>query len=49
MTGTTLCLTLKTRREPHIEGDEVWLWKAQVAYRHNGVTMMEGFVRKEWR
>jgi hypothetical protein len=44
-----LCLTLKTRREQTTECYEVWLWKDQVEYRQKGVTMMEGFVRKEWR
>ena len=44
-----LCLTVKTRREQTTECYEVWLWKDQVEYRQKGVTMMEGFVRKEWR
>ena len=49
ITGDTLCLTLKTRREPSTECYEVWLRKDQVEYRQNGFTVMEGFVRKEWR
>src|SRR5215831_15660359 len=47
--GNHLCLTLKTRRAPGTECYEVWLWKDQVEYRQNGFTVMEGFVRKEWR
>jgi hypothetical protein len=47
--NNALCLTVKTRREQTIECYEVWLWKDHVEYRQNGMTMMEGFVRKEWR
>src|SRR5262249_10944203 len=43
-----LCLTLKMRRGQTTECYEVWLWKDQVEYRQNRVTMMEGFVRKGW-
>jgi hypothetical protein len=27
---------------------EVWLWKDHVECRHNGATVMDGFVRKAW-
>jgi hypothetical protein len=48
--GNALCLTLKTRKqETTTECYEVWMWKDQVEYRQNGLTMEEGFVRKEWR
>ncbi len=48
--GNTLCLTLKTRKQATTtECYEVWMWKDHVEYRDKGVTVMEGFVRKEWR
>lgn len=48
--GNTLCLTLKTRKqEATPECYEVWQWKDHVEYRENGVPIMTGFVRKEWR
>jgi hypothetical protein len=47
--GNTLCLTLKMRKqETTTECYEVWLWKDQVEYRRDGVTVEAGFVRKEW-
>jgi hypothetical protein len=46
--GNALCLTLKTRKqETTTECYEIWMWKDHVEYRENGLTMMEGFVRKE--
>ena len=48
--GNTLCLTLKTRKQATTtECYEVWMWKDHVEYRENGLAMVEGFVRKEWR
>lgn len=48
--GNALCLTLKTRQqETTTECYEVWMWKDHVEYREKVVTVMEGFVRKEWR
>jgi hypothetical protein len=48
--GNALCLTLKTRKqETTTECYEVWMWKDQIEYRQNGMTMETGFVRKEWR
>jgi hypothetical protein len=46
--GNTLCLTLKTRRDQSTGCYEVWLWKDHVECRHNGATVIDGFVRKEW-
>ena len=48
--GNALCLTFKQRKqETTTECYEVWRWKDHVEYRENGVTLMTGFVRKEWR
>jgi len=48
--GRALCLTLKTRkRDTTTECYEVWRWKDHIEYRENGVSVMTGFVRKEWR
>jgi hypothetical protein len=41
ITGNTLCLTLKARRDQSTECYEVWLWKDHVEYRQNGVTVTE--------
>src|SRR5262249_19926452 len=50
MNGNTLCLILKTRKqETTTECYEVWMWKDHVEYREKGLTMAEGFVRKERR
>ena len=48
--GNTLCWTLTMRKqETTTECYEVWMWKDHVEYRRDGLTMEEGFVRKEWR
>jgi hypothetical protein len=47
--GNTLCRTLTRRRKTTTACSEVLMWKDRVEYRENGVTVMEGFVRKEWR
>ncbi len=48
--GNALCLSLKTRKqETTTECYEVWMWKDHIEYREKGVTVIEGFVRKEWR
>ena len=47
--GQTLCRTLTRRGKTTTVCSEVWMWKDRVAYREQGVTVMEGFVRKEWR
>jgi len=48
--GNALCLTFKKRKQDTTtECYEVWRWKDHVEYRENGVTVMTGFVRKEWR
>jgi hypothetical protein len=48
--GRALRLTLKTRkRDTTTECYEVWRWKDHIEYRENGVSVMTGFVRKEWR
>src|SRR5215470_15715430 len=48
--GNTLCLTLKIhKQETTTECYEVWLRQDQVEYRRDGLTMEEGFVRKERR
>jgi len=48
--GNTLCLTLNIRKqETTTECYEVWLRQDQVEYRRDGLTMEEGFVRKERR
>jgi hypothetical protein len=48
--GNALCLTLTTRKQETTTACyEVWMWHDHVAYRQNGVTMEEGFVRKAWR
>ena len=45
-----LCVTLKTRKQgTTTECYEVWRWKDHIEYRENGVSVMTGFVRKEWR
>ena len=50
ITGHTLCLTLKTRKqETTTECYEVWRWKDHIEYRDNGATVMAGFVRQERR
>ena len=50
ITGHTLCLTLKTRKqETTTECYEVWRWKDHIEYRDNGATVMTGFVRQERR
>ena len=50
ITGHTLCLTLKTRKqETTTECYEVWRWKDHIEYRDNGTTVMTGFVRQERR
>ena len=47
--GNTLCRTLTRRGKTTTTCSEVWMWKDRVEYREKGVTVMEGFVRKEWR
>jgi len=47
--GNTLCRTLTRRGKTTTTCSEVWMWKDRVEYREQGVTVMEGFVRKEWR
>ena len=50
ITGHTLCLTLKTRKqETTTECYEVWQWKDHIEYRDNSATVMTGFVRQERR
>ena len=50
ITGHTLCLTLKTRKqETTTECYEVWRWKDHIEYRDHGATVMTGFVRQERR
>ena len=45
----TLCRTLTRHGETTTTCSEVWMWQDRVEYREHGVTVMEGFVRKEWR
>jgi hypothetical protein len=45
----TLCRTLTRRGKTTTTCSEVWMWQDRVEYREQGVTVMEGFVRKEWR
>jgi hypothetical protein len=47
--GDTLCRTLTRRGKTTTTCSEVWMWQDRVEYREQGVTVMEGFVRKEWR
>ena len=47
--GDALCRTLTRRGKTTTTCSEVWMWKDRVEYREHGVTVMEGFVRKEWR
>ena len=47
--GNTLCRTLTRRGKTTTTCSEVWMWKDRVEYREQGVTVMEGFVRKAWR
>ena len=47
--GNTLCRTLTRRGKATTTCSEVWMWQDRVEYREQGVTVMEGFVRKEWR
>ena len=47
--GDTLCRTLTRRGKTTTACSEVWMWQDRVEYREQGVTVMEGFVRKEWR
>ena len=47
--GDTLCRTLTKRGKTTTTCSEVWMWQDRVEYREQGVTVMEGFVRKEWR
>jgi len=47
--GNTLCRTLTRRGKATTACSEVWMWQDHVAYREQGVTVLEGFVRKEWR
>jgi hypothetical protein len=48
--GHALCLTLTTgKQDTTTECYGVWRWKDHVEYRENGVTVMTGFVRQEWR
>ena len=50
ITGNTLCLTLKTRKEETTtECYEIWRWKDHIEYRDKGATVMTGFVRQERR
>ncbi len=50
ITGHTLCLILKTRKqETTTECYEVWRWKDHIEYRDHGATVMTGFVRQERR
>ena len=50
ITGHTLCLTLKTRKEETTtECYEIWRWKDHIEYRDKGATVMTGFVRQERR
>ena len=37
-----------TRWDQCTECCEVWLWKDQEEYRQNGVTVVDGFMPKEW-
>jgi len=47
--GDTLCRTLTRRGKTTTTCSEIWMWQDRVEYREQGVTVMEGFVRKEWR
>jgi hypothetical protein len=47
--GDTLCRTLTRREKTTTACFEVWMWQDRVAYREQGVTVMEGCVRKAWR
>jgi hypothetical protein len=47
--GDTLCRTLTQRGKTTTACSEVWMWQDRVEYREQGVTVMEGFVRKAWR
>ena len=47
--GDTLCRTLTRRGKTTTTCSEVWMWQDHVEYREQGVTVMEGFVRKAWR
>ena len=47
--GDTLCRTLTRRGKTTTACSEVWMWQDRVEYREQGVTVMEGFVRKAWR
>ena len=47
--GDALCRTLTRRGKTTTTCSEVWMWHDRVEYREQGVTVMEGFVRKEWR
>ena len=47
--GNTLCCTLTKRGKTTTTCSEVWMWQDRVEYREQGVTVMEGFVRKAWR
>jgi len=47
--GNALCRTLTRRGKTTTACSEVVRWKDRVEYREKGVTVMEGFVRKEWR
>ena len=47
--GDTLCRTLTRRGKTTTTCSAIWMWQDRVEYREQGVTVMEGFVRKEWR
>ena len=47
--GDTLCRTLTRRGKTTATCSEVWMWQDRVEYREQGITVMEGFVRKAWR
>jgi hypothetical protein len=47
--GDTLCRTLTRRGKTTTACSEVWMWQDRVEYREQGVTVLEGFVRKAWR
>src|SRR5262247_1225293 len=47
--GDTLCRTLTRRGKTTTACSEVWMWQDRVASREQGITVMEGFVRKAWR
>ena len=47
--GDALCRALTRRGKTTTTCSEVWMWQGRVEYREQGVTVMEGFVRKEWR